>query len=302
MLNAKPRTIDLAIGKWPGILAALGVDEKFLRNRHGPCPFCRKGEDRFRFDDKDGSGSFYCSQCGPGFGMDFLMRLYGWSFKEAAMNVDRTVGRVQESRRMDERTEADKVIAIKRVLRECRQVTRGDPVWAYLNRRTGIDLIPPDIKYHPGLYHSDGGMHPVMISILRGPDGTGVTLHRTYLTKDGNKANVTQVKKFMPGRRLNGGAVRLSRVAEHIGLSEGIETALAASMSFGVPVWASTNAVLMEQFMPPVGVKMVTIMGDNDASYVGQAAAYNLAKRLVRDGLTVNLKFPDMVDTDWCDK
>lgn len=300
MLNAKAKTIDAAAGKWPGILAALGVDEKFLGRKHGACPFCG-GSDRFRFDDKNGSGSFICSQCGAGGGMEFLIRLYGWSFKDAAANVDRVMGTVKESRRMDERTEADKVAAIRRVLRECRAVTHGDPVWTYLNRRTGIELVPADIKYHPGLYHSEGGQYPVMVSILRGHDGAGVTLHRTYLALDGRKANVDPAKKFMAGKRLNGGAVRLTRVAETIGIAEGIETALAASIRFGVPVWAATNAVLLEQFLPPDGVKAVRIFGDNDSSYTGQAAAYNLARRLVRDGYAVDLAFPQDVDSDWCD-
>lgn len=300
MHNVKNRTIDAAVGKWPGILAALGVDEQFLRRKHGACPFCG-GNDRFRFDDKNGSGSFICSHCGAGGGMEFLMRLYGWSFKEAAANVDRVMGTVKEAARQDERSEADKVAAIKRVLRECQPVTHGDPVWTYLNRRTGIDVVPPDIKYHPSMYHSEGGKHPVMVSILRGQDGTGATLHRTYLTMDGRKASVEPAKKFMAGKRLNGGAVRLSRVQECIGIAEGIENALAASIRFGVPVWAATNAVLLEQFLPPEGIKSVRIFGDNDSTYTGQAAAFVLARRLVRDGIAVELDFPSQQDTDWCD-
>ena len=39
-----------AHGRWPEILAALGIDPAALRNRHGPCPGCG-GRDRFRFDD-----------------------------------------------------------------------------------------------------------------------------------------------------------------------------------------------------------------------------------------------------------
>ena len=47
---------DRARGRWPGILTALGVPAKALRNRHGPCPVCG-GKDRFRFDDKGGAGN-----------------------------------------------------------------------------------------------------------------------------------------------------------------------------------------------------------------------------------------------------
>lgn len=301
MHSPRAKTIESAVGKWPGILAALGVDERFLGRKHGACPFCG-GTDRFRFDDKNGSGSFICSHCGAGSGMDFLMKLFGWPFKEAASNVDRVMGSVKESLRVDERSDADKVAAIKRVLRDCQPVTEGDPVWLYLNRRVGITSIPSDIKYHPNLFHSDGGQFPAMISVLRSEDGTGATLHRTYLTTNGEKAPVTQVKKFMAGKRLNGGAVRLSRVQAQIGIAEGIETALAASERFQMPVWAATNAVLLEQFMPPAGVQAVHVFGDNDSSFTGQAAAYSLARRLVRDGFAVEVHFPERADSDWCDE
>ena len=300
MSALKPKTSELAVGKWPGILVALGVDEKFTSRKHGACPFCG-GTDRFRFDDKNGSGSFFCSQCGAGSGFEFLIRLYGWSFKECAAQVDKVLGTVKASTRMDERTEASKVAAIKKVLRECHHVVEGDPVWLYLNRRTGATQVPPDIRFHPGLYHSNGGQHPAMVSIMRDAGGYGVTVHRTYLTSAGEKANVNPVKKFMAGKRINGAAVRLSRVQAEIGIAEGIENALAASERFGLPVWAATNAVLLEQFMPPEGVQSVHVFGDKDSSWTGQAAAFMLAKRLERDGFKVQVTMPENFDEDWCD-
>ncbi len=54
-------TIERARGRWSEILPRLGIDARFLRNRHGPCPLCG-GKDRFRFDDRDGSGSYFCNQ------------------------------------------------------------------------------------------------------------------------------------------------------------------------------------------------------------------------------------------------
>ena len=42
---------DIAKGRWKEILPALGIDPKFLQNRHGPCPICG-GDDRFRWDDR----------------------------------------------------------------------------------------------------------------------------------------------------------------------------------------------------------------------------------------------------------
>lgn len=42
-----------AAGRWRAILLSLGVNERALSGKHGPCPLCG-GRDRFRFDDKDG--------------------------------------------------------------------------------------------------------------------------------------------------------------------------------------------------------------------------------------------------------
>ncbi|MBI2379214.1 MAG: DUF927 domain-containing protein [Gammaproteobacteria bacterium] len=75
-----------AAGQWPDILPALGLDAASLKNKHGPCPACG-GSDRFRFDDKDGRGSFYCNQCGPGDGFKLLELVHGWDAAEALARV-----------------------------------------------------------------------------------------------------------------------------------------------------------------------------------------------------------------------
>src|SRR5690606_38385465 len=68
-----------------------GIETRFLRNKHGPCPLCG-GKDRFRWDDRDGSGSFYCNQCGPGPGLLLVRKLHGWTYAEACREVDRIIG------------------------------------------------------------------------------------------------------------------------------------------------------------------------------------------------------------------
>ena len=63
---------EAAHGRWPSILSALGLDERALSGRHGPCPMCG-GKDRFRFDDKEGRGTYFCSGCGAGDGVQLAM-------------------------------------------------------------------------------------------------------------------------------------------------------------------------------------------------------------------------------------
>ena len=88
-----------ASGRWRDILEVLaGLHPEQLSNRHQPCPACG-GRDRYRFDDRDGNGSWFCNQCGGkdhlgggGTGMDLLMRVRRWSFRQACEEVERYLG------------------------------------------------------------------------------------------------------------------------------------------------------------------------------------------------------------------
>src|SRR3981189_3568642 len=84
-------TIGRARHRWAEILPQLGVDIRFLTNRHGPCPICG-GRDRYRFDDRDGSGSYYCHQCGARSGLLLVRKLHGWDYKTACDKVDEIIG------------------------------------------------------------------------------------------------------------------------------------------------------------------------------------------------------------------
>ena len=295
---------EMANGRWPGILANFGLDERALSGRHGPCPVC-DGRDRFRFDDKDGRGTFYCSQCGAGDGFDLLRRVKGWSFREAAEQVKQVVGSIGATSYAPTVSTDDKLAQCKRVWSESKSVIAGDPVSLYLARRTGLEVIPACLRYHPALAyrHDDGSTtkHPAMLAKVTAPDGTGTALHRTYLTSDGEKADVPMSKKVL-GSLPAGAAVRLSSMCSTIGIAEGLETALSASVAFGLPVWSAISAGGLEKWAPPIGTNRVVIFGDNDLSGTGQAAAWILAKRLIAADVAVDVKIPTNPGTDWADR
>jgi len=97
---------EAARGRWPQILSSLaGLSTQQLTDEHQPCPLCG-GEDRYRFDDLDGSGSWFCNQCGgkhqsggAGNGWDMLLRRTGWSFADAAKRVEQHLGLPTNSKR-----------------------------------------------------------------------------------------------------------------------------------------------------------------------------------------------------------
>ncbi|WP_411680201.1 DUF927 domain-containing protein [Aeromonas hydrophila] len=79
-----------ARGQWPAILAELGLSIP-KRGQHGPCPACG-GKDRFRLDDKEGRGTWICTQCGAGDGLTLLAKATHKSTKEAAQEVAALLG------------------------------------------------------------------------------------------------------------------------------------------------------------------------------------------------------------------
>jgi putative DNA primase/helicase len=85
---------------------------------------------------------------------------------------------------------------------------------------------------------------------------------------------------MMSGPIPYGGAVRLFEAAEVMGVAEGIETALAASIIHGVPVWATLSTANLLRFQPPPMCKKLIVFGDADEHFAGQAAANALAHRV----------------------
>ena len=296
------KTIEAAQGRWKGIITMLGCDPKFLEDRHQACPFCG-GKDRFRFDDKDGSGSYFCSGCGAGYGMDFVRTMRGWDFPTAAREVDAIIGRVRADKTKSERSETDKRNALIRILRGAGRISPDSPSWIYLNRRCGNpDGILNDLRHHPAIKHTGGGSHPALLAILRYPDGTGACVHRTYLTVDGQKASVDPVRMMMPAPSpLSGSAIRLGPLSERLGIAEGIETSICVGKLAGLNVWSAVSANGLENWVPPEEAKSIAVFGDNDVSFTGQEAAYSLAKRLKTKGLDVEVHIPPIVGKDYCD-
>lgn len=300
------KMIDVAnasYGRWPEILQALGANPEHLKGVNKPCPFCG-GKDRYTFGDK-GNGAWFCRQCGHGDGFDFLAKLHGWNLSKAMAEVAQCVGSIPAAPAhvTTERSDEDKADACRRLLKASGRVVPGTPAFRYLANRCGDPgLHHGNLWAHPGLRHREsGGVHPALLAVLKSSDGSGVSVHRTYLTEDGNKALVDPVKKMMPGLPLNGASIHLGPVMPRMGIAEGIETALCAAQLFGLPVWAATCAGLLKTWEPPEGCREVVIFADNDAGFTGQDAAFDLAKRLCHRGIRWEIQIPEQVGTDWCD-
>ncbi|MGL5041079.1 MAG: primase-helicase zinc-binding domain-containing protein [Aeromonas sp.] len=66
--------------KWRETIEMAGIALPATAKKHGPCPICG-GKDRFRFDDKDGRGTWFCNQCGAGDGLSLVQKATGKSMR-----------------------------------------------------------------------------------------------------------------------------------------------------------------------------------------------------------------------------
>lgn len=82
-----------ARGHWKEILAhCTGLSSSVFRDVHQPCPLCKDGDDRYRFDNKKGSGTYFCNRCGAGDGLTFLKKFYKLDEAQAIDKLDEVLG------------------------------------------------------------------------------------------------------------------------------------------------------------------------------------------------------------------
>lgn len=205
---------EAARGQWQYILPRVGIPASSLKNKHQPCPMCG-GKDRFRFDDKQGLGTWFCNQCGSGDGFAFIMQWQSCHFSEALETVARVLGLSDGEVRQtyhtpakapEKQPESDKIATLQRIWQEAKPLQADDPVCFYLRQRginTGAWITPPStIRFHAALPYwtqlSDGtfiqlGTYAAMISRIDDIHGELQGLHLTYLqaqyTRKDNKGS-----------------------------------------------------------------------------------------------------------------
>ncbi|MEK8088767.1 DUF7146 domain-containing protein [Thermithiobacillus plumbiphilus] len=279
-------------------------------NDGGLCPFHadrRAGSFRVHL----GSGAYHCFACGAKGGdlIAFHMQRYGMRFADAMKDLSGTpVARTPEPRMETKPKPAESQESrrgrYQRMMQEARPIKAGDPVACYLQAR-GLRLaaFPRILRYAPVLsYHHEDSrktVHQAMLAAVQGTDGRLVSIHRTYLTADGAKANVPEPKKLMPAvseGATRGAAIRLFPIQENkLILAEGIETTLALHVLTGWPAWACVSAQgLASVILPPQACEII-IGTDLDRSAAGEQAARSLRERLQAEGRSTQIIMPSKV-------
>jgi putative DNA primase/helicase len=299
--------------KWPEIFAKLAPELNLAQQEspyHVACPI-HKGTDGFRlFADYSETGGGFCNTCGAqSSGFSMLVWLKGYHIKDAAREV---AAYLAEDTGVEQPLSIQQPVvhAKPKDLSQNRQYIRHiwtatvplaeTPAEYYLiNRGIHKENLPTTLRVHPGLKYIHGkskevlGTFVCLVAPFKKITNEIVALHRSYLTAQGQKADVPSVKKITSAcGELRGASIQLFPAEETLGVTEGIETALAVHAITRMPVWAAGNAVLLELMEVPDFVKHVIIWADKDSGKRGELAAEKLANRMEALGKTVEIYIP----------
>jgi phage/plasmid primase-like uncharacterized protein len=175
----------------------------------------------------------------------------------------------------------------------------GTAAARYLASRALPDLVhSAALRFRGDCWHAERSKHRAMIALVQDVAGSPLAVHRTYLTRQGAKANVNPVKASLGP--LWTGAIRLQAAQDEVLIGEGIETAASAGVLLGLPAWAALSAGNMAAalILPP-DIRTVTIAADADGP--GRKAALDGAARWRKEGRTVRIATPDKPGQDFND-
>lgn len=235
-----------AVGHWPDLLAGLGLDIP-RHGKHGPCPACG-GKDRFRLDDKEGRGTFICSQCGAGDGLDLVCRVMSKSPMEAAELIAPMVGLAaggldpvergrihqQQQAKAKEETRKREDGHRKAAARACRIMnahSRGCGS-AYLSRK---GLAEHQSAISGNKETINGEVFPVGSVIVPLLNGAGNLVNVELIrNEDGLKHTLGGGRKAGVYHRIDGGAL--------VAVVEGYATGLSVQQATGATVYCAMTA------------------------------------------------------------
>lgn len=246
-----------SVGKWDYILKRLGIEIP-EGGKHGPCPKCG-GKDRFRFDNKDGRGTWFCSHCGNGDGIDIVKLVLTVDALEAATRVAEYLPSAPVVN-IPSRKEATKQAAAvnwhaflaQSVTGESPYLT-GKGLTGHTSRLTTRELMAGGEKYPSGSL-----MLPV--KNING-NITGIQL----INGDG-------VKSLMKGSKYSGGFIPVSDFPEgspeKVVIAEGYATAVSVSLLSDAWPLAALSKTNLRAAAEAVREKwretQIIIAGDND--------------------------------------
>lgn len=304
--------------------------------RAQPCPKTGEGNTRFRFfKDVEQTGGGYHNDVGalPD-GIELLTWYTGQSKFDVLKDLVDILGgdaktyssptyhipQVSNRPYCEPAEEKRRKALIKKVYSESSPI-QGTLAEIYLRGRgiksfsdSYLQEVGNNLRFHPSLpYKEDDNSpwqkFPALLAIVRDKDGKPLTLHRTFLSKDGlSKAPVSRPKMLLaPPRDMRGGYILLDSPTalpdggHFVSLTEGIENGLSVREGAGCPTWVGISDKLLAMVNLPSTVRVCAVYSDLEESGAGQAAADSFKEKNPRVDVMNIAPRSDKSNIDWND-
>lgn len=222
-------------GAWRQTLEGYGCRLPNGRH-HGPCPVCG-GKDRFRFDDKDGRGTWFCSQCDPqsGGGLLLLSRYLGKATIEVAreligQEMPRTVAPVRKHTATDEQIiKENRARAKAGAALMLSQSVKAEHAYMTAKGLAGEWLVNGEIMMGANMDRIEPG-DLLLVPVYK--DGELVNMQK--ITKDGTKRPIT-------GGDMSGVSHCIQGKENLIAVVEGYATGVTVNRMTGATIYVAFN-------------------------------------------------------------
>lgn len=271
----------------------------------GLCPFHKEKTASFHVSDV--KGTYKCFGCGEwGDVFDWLMKVNGLSFHEAVEELSRDAVTGVAAPRYQTQTDHQNAVSED----EKRRIAHAHAIWLrrervagtlaenYLCTRGIMSQIPDGLGYVHRAYCSPlKDEVPALIAPLQDSAGHVTAVQQIFLCGETFDAwrdpDGRRIKRTLGVMR--DGCVRLGLPDTTLGLAGSVEDALAASILFSLPVWATCGEGRLDRVWVPPEIEELVIFADADAAgkrEADKAATKHWGKR------NVTVRAPDGAK-DW---
>ena len=311
MNNSKTYITDVVTamcGYWPDILSRLGIEIP-KNGKHGPCPACG-GRDRFRFDDKEGRGTWICNQCGAGDGLALVAKVTGKSLIKAAELISPLVGLSGRTLTITEQNQLYQQQQIK-VEKERKLAEQKRQKAA----KQAVDIIQSSDKsqsqylVHKGLGSYLGLVNRNFMQVGNEKFPPGCTVV-SLINETNEQVNVQLiradgVKHYLAGGQKMG-AFHLIEGNELIAVVEGYATGLSIHLAIGATIYCAMDCgnllTVAEMARRRHADSQLLICGDNDSNTQGNPGKTKADQAAI--AVCGMMALPPLVNsnnTDWND-
>jgi putative DNA primase/helicase len=263
------------------IATRLGL-KRYPRSWWGRCPCCDYTGATFSVRaGRDGRARLYCSN--------------GCERDELTKAVANATGQPAQMAQVEADADAIRERKRERALALWRgsEPATGTLADRYLIARNLAGLAAsPALRFRGDMPHPEGGRLPALVALVQNATGTPIAIHRTFIARNGERANVEPPKASLGP--IWGGAVRLDPLADgqQVVIGEGIETAASAGRLMRLPAWAAISAGnLAKGLLLPSEAQLLVIAADPDRS--GRNAARDAWLRWRAEGRAVQSATPN---------